>query len=116
VDDSRNITKNCQEDVDQKIGTTATLDIVVSFARRAGGSFVSYLKEDTKRREDDGKNDLADVAGGGSASGGGNGAFNGRAMAHRCGSLTLLGKPLWSGFVQRRKLIYGQHKNLTVCD
>jgi hypothetical protein len=24
----------------------------------------SYLKEDTKRREDDGKNDLADIAGG----------------------------------------------------
>lgn len=29
------------------------------------GKCFSYLKEDTKRRKDDGKNDLADVAGGG---------------------------------------------------
>jgi len=45
VDDSRDITKNCQEDVDQQVGTAAA------------------LKENTERRKDDGKNDLADVAG-----------------------------------------------------
>lgn len=41
---ARNITKNCQQDVDQKVSTA------------------SALEEDTKRREDDGKNDLADIA------------------------------------------------------
>jgi len=44
VDNSRNVTQNCQEDVDKEIGTAASLE------------------EDTKRRKDDGKNDLADVA------------------------------------------------------
>jgi len=44
VDDSGDITKNCQEDVDQQIGAAATLE------------------ENTERRQDDGQNDLADVA------------------------------------------------------
>jgi len=44
VNDARDITKNRQQDVDEEIGTAAS------------------LKEDTKRWEDDGKNDLADVA------------------------------------------------------
>ncbi len=61
MDDSRNITKNCQEDVDQQVGTAATLELFVSFGRRAEELFVSYLKEDTKRRKDDGNNDLADI-------------------------------------------------------
>jgi hypothetical protein len=39
-----NITQNCQQDVDQKVSTA------------------SALKEDTKRREEDSKNDLADIA------------------------------------------------------
>jgi hypothetical protein len=38
------LSKNCQEDVDQEVSTT------------------SALKEDTKRWEDDGENDLADIA------------------------------------------------------
>ncbi len=45
MDDSRNITKDRQQDVNEEIGTTASLE------------------EDTERRKDDGKNDLANVAG-----------------------------------------------------
>lgn len=45
VNDSRDITKNCQQNVDQEVSTT------------------SALEEDTKRWEDDGENDLADIAG-----------------------------------------------------
>jgi len=44
MDNSRNITKDGQEDVDEEVGTATT------------------LKEDTKRRKDDGKNDLANIA------------------------------------------------------
>lgn len=46
VDDTGNVTQNGQEDVDEEIG------------------IATALKEDTERREDDGKDDLADVAGG----------------------------------------------------
>jgi len=46
VDDSGNVTKDCQEDVDEEISTA------------------SALEEDTERWQDDGENDLADVAGG----------------------------------------------------
>jgi len=46
VNDTRDITQDCQQDVDQKISST------------------SALEEDTKRGEEDGKNDLADIAGG----------------------------------------------------
>ena len=38
------LSKNCQQNVDQEVSTT------------------SALKEDTKRWEDDGENDLADIA------------------------------------------------------
>lgn len=41
----RNVTKNGQEDVDEEVGVAAALE------------------EDTKRRQDDGKKDLADIAG-----------------------------------------------------
>lgn len=41
---TRDITKNCQQNVDQEVSTT------------------SALEEDTKRWEDDGENDLADIA------------------------------------------------------
>ena len=44
VDDSGNITKDGQQDVDEEVSTTAALE------------------EDTKRREDDGDDDLDDVA------------------------------------------------------
>lgn len=44
MDDSRNVTQDSQQDVDQEVSTA------------------SALEEDTKRREDDGKNDLADIA------------------------------------------------------
>lgn len=44
VNDARNISENCQENVDEEISTA------------------SSLKEDTKRWENDGKNDLADIA------------------------------------------------------
>jgi len=44
VDDTGNVTQNGEEDVDEEVGTTATLE------------------EDTHGREDDGKEDLADVA------------------------------------------------------
>lgn len=44
VDDSRNVTQNREEDVDQEIRVAAA------------------LKEDTERRKEDGKNDLADIA------------------------------------------------------
>jgi len=46
VNDAGNVTQDGQEDVDEEIGAASTLE------------------EDTKRREDDGENDLADVAGG----------------------------------------------------
>ena len=46
VDDTRQVPENGQQDVDEQVGTAAT------------------LQEDTQRREDDSKNDLADVAGG----------------------------------------------------
>lgn len=42
----RNVTKDGQQDVDEEI------------------SIAAALEEDTKRREDDGEDDLADVAGG----------------------------------------------------
>jgi len=44
VDDSGNVTKDGQQDVDEEVSTTAALE------------------EDTKRREDDGDDDLDDVA------------------------------------------------------
>lgn len=44
MNDTRNVTQNCEQDVDQQISTTSTLE------------------EYTKRRQDDGKNDLADIA------------------------------------------------------
>ena len=44
VNDAGNITQTCQQDVDQDIAPT------------------SSLEEDTKRWEDDGKNDLADIS------------------------------------------------------
>lgn len=50
VDDTRNVTQDGQQDVDEKVG------IATSF------------KEDTQRREDDGKDDLADISVAGSRS------------------------------------------------
>ena len=44
VDDSRNVTQYCQQDVDEEVGVATP------------------LKEDTQRWEEDGKNDLANVA------------------------------------------------------
>jgi hypothetical protein len=44
MDDSGNVTKDRQQDVDEEVCTATTLE------------------EDTDRWEDDGKNDLADVA------------------------------------------------------
>ena len=44
VDDTRDVAQDCQEDVDEEIG------------------IATALKEDTKRWEDDGENDLADIA------------------------------------------------------
>lgn len=46
VDDTWNVTEDSQQDVDEKVGTAATLE------------------EDTERWEDDGENDLADVGSG----------------------------------------------------
>lgn len=46
VEDTGNVTQNSEEDVDEEVSSAATLE------------------EDTQRREDDGKKDLADVAGG----------------------------------------------------
>jgi hypothetical protein len=45
VDDSGNVTEDCEEDVDQQIAAAAALE------------------EDTQGREDDGNDDLADIAG-----------------------------------------------------
>jgi hypothetical protein len=45
VNDSRNVTQDSQEDVDEQVCAATS------------------LKEDTQRWEDDGKNDLADIAG-----------------------------------------------------
>lgn len=44
MDDTRNITQYCQEDVDEEVG------------------IATALEENTKRREEDGEDDLADVA------------------------------------------------------
>ena len=44
MNDTRNVTQNCEEDVDQEIRIAAA------------------LKEDTKRWEDDGEDDFADIA------------------------------------------------------
>ena len=44
VDDTRNVTQDSQQDVDEEVGIAATLE------------------EDTKRWEDDGEEDLADIA------------------------------------------------------
>ena len=44
VDDTRNVTKDGEQDVDQEISST------------------SSLEENTDRRKEDGKNDLADIA------------------------------------------------------
>ena len=44
MDDTGNVTQDGQTDVDKKVSTTAA------------------LQEDAQRREDDGKNDLANVA------------------------------------------------------
>ena len=44
MDDTRNITQYCQENVDEEIG------------------IATALEENTKRREEDGEDDLADVA------------------------------------------------------
>jgi hypothetical protein len=46
VDDTGNVAENGQQDVDEEVGVAAT------------------LKEDTKRGQDHGEDDLADVAGG----------------------------------------------------
>jgi hypothetical protein len=46
VDDTRDITQDGQQNVDEEVG------------------IATALKEDTKRGENDGKDDLADVAGG----------------------------------------------------
>jgi len=46
VDDTGNVTEDGEENVDEKISTTSTLE------------------EDSERREDDGNDDLADVASG----------------------------------------------------
>lgn len=46
VDDTRDVTQNREQDVDEQIGAAATLE------------------EDSQRREEDGKNDLEDVASG----------------------------------------------------
>ena len=43
VDDTRDVAQNCQEDVDEEIG------------------IATALEENTKRWEDDGENDLADI-------------------------------------------------------
>jgi hypothetical protein len=45
VDDAGNVTQDGQQDVDEQVSTAAA------------------LQEDTQRGEDDGKDDLADVAG-----------------------------------------------------
>ena len=44
MDDTRNVAQDCQEDVDEEVG------------------IATALEEDTKRWEDDGENDLADIA------------------------------------------------------
>ena len=44
MDDTRNITQYCQENVDEEVG------------------IATALEENTKRREEDGEDDLADVA------------------------------------------------------
>jgi len=46
MNDTRNVTQDGQEDVDEEVGVA------------------SALEEDTQRRQDDGEEDLADVAGG----------------------------------------------------
>lgn len=46
VDDTREVTKDGQQDVDEEVSAAATLE------------------EDTDGRENDGKNDLADIGGG----------------------------------------------------
>lgn len=46
MDDTRDVTQDGQQDVDEEISTT------------------SALQEDTEGRQEDGKNDLADIAGG----------------------------------------------------
>jgi len=46
VDDARNVTQDGEQNVNQQISSAATLE------------------EDTKRWENDGKNDLADIASG----------------------------------------------------
>ena len=45
VDDTRDVAEDRKQDVDEEVGIATSLE------------------EDTKRREDDGKDDLADVAG-----------------------------------------------------
>jgi hypothetical protein len=45
VDDTGNVSEDGQQDVDEEVG------------------IATALKEDTQRREDDGKDDLADIAG-----------------------------------------------------
>lgn len=44
MDNTRNVTQYCQENVDEEVG------------------IATALEEDTKGREDDGEDDLADVA------------------------------------------------------
>lgn len=44
MDDTRDVAQDCQEDVDEEVG------------------IATALEEDTKRWEDNGENDLADVA------------------------------------------------------
>ncbi len=44
MDDAREVTQKGQEDIDQEVGTAATLE------------------EDTERRENDGEDNLADIA------------------------------------------------------
>ena len=45
VDDTRNVTQDCEQDVDAEIGTATP------------------FQQDTDGREEDGKNDLADITG-----------------------------------------------------
>lgn len=64
VDDSGNVTKDCQQDTDQEISSTSALRNVSENSIASVGCR-AYLEEDTKRWEDDGKDDFNDVAVGG---------------------------------------------------
>ena len=61
MDDTRNVTKNGEENVDTEVGTATTLGEILAKPLFKRGELLAYLKEYTKRRKDDGENDLADV-------------------------------------------------------